>query len=108
MALVVTSGSLHYYYDGFIWKVRERTTREFLNIAPAHAKEKSPNQDPRLARQAADWAHLYLMSELPRDVVDSLFMIPLESERELQNLLMGSEECILLGGAQHAWGQVEG
>ena len=56
---------------------------------------------------AADWAHLYLMSQLPRDVVDSLFMIPLESERELQNLLMGNEECILLGGAQHAWGQVE-
>jgi tetratricopeptide (TPR) repeat protein len=32
MALVITSGSLHYYYDGFIWKVRERETRQFLNI----------------------------------------------------------------------------
>src|SRR5262245_2407925 len=33
MALVVTSGSLHYYYDGFIWKVRERETSQFLNIS---------------------------------------------------------------------------
>jgi len=35
MAFVITSGSLHYYYDGFIWKVRERDTRQFLNIASA-------------------------------------------------------------------------
>jgi tetratricopeptide (TPR) repeat protein len=35
MAFVITSGSLHYYYDGFIWKVRERETRQFLNISPA-------------------------------------------------------------------------
>jgi tetratricopeptide (TPR) repeat protein len=32
MAFVITSGSSHYYYDGFIWRVRERETRQFLNI----------------------------------------------------------------------------
>jgi tetratricopeptide (TPR) repeat protein len=32
LALVATSSAMHYYYDGFIWKVRERETRQFLNI----------------------------------------------------------------------------
>jgi tetratricopeptide (TPR) repeat protein len=33
MVFVITSGVLHYYYDGFIWKVRESDTRRYLNIA---------------------------------------------------------------------------
>lgn len=31
--VVAASGLLHFYYDGFIWKVRERTTREHLGLA---------------------------------------------------------------------------
>ena len=59
MALVVTSGSLHYYYDGFIWKVRERETRQFLDISnpPASAKEKSSLGEGGL-QGVPDWARL--------------------------------------------------
>lgn len=32
LAFVATSSAMHYYYDGFIWKVRERETRQFLDI----------------------------------------------------------------------------
>jgi tetratricopeptide (TPR) repeat protein len=32
LAFIATSSALHYYYDGFIWKVREKVTREFLDI----------------------------------------------------------------------------
>src|SRR5438034_8843388 len=32
MGIVAASGLLHFYYDGFIWKVRERSTRESLGI----------------------------------------------------------------------------
>jgi tetratricopeptide (TPR) repeat protein len=32
LAFIATSSALHYYYDGFIWKVREKATRQFLNI----------------------------------------------------------------------------
>jgi tetratricopeptide (TPR) repeat protein len=32
MAFVVTSGTLHYYYDGFIWKMREPETSRDLGI----------------------------------------------------------------------------
>jgi len=31
--LVAASGLLHFYYDGFIWKVREKATREHLGLA---------------------------------------------------------------------------
>jgi Flp pilus assembly protein TadD len=30
--LVAASGLLHFYYDGFIWKVREKSTRESLGL----------------------------------------------------------------------------
>ena len=32
MAFVLTSTLLHYYYDGFIWKVRQERTREGLDL----------------------------------------------------------------------------
>src|SRR4029077_10019375 len=35
--LVAASGLLHFYYDGFIWKVREKSTREHLGITGAAA-----------------------------------------------------------------------
>ena len=31
--LLAASALLHYYYDGFIWKVRERTTRQSLGLS---------------------------------------------------------------------------
>jgi len=31
--VVAASGLLHFYYDGFIWKVRERSTRENLGLS---------------------------------------------------------------------------
>ncbi|MFL6515504.1 MAG: tetratricopeptide repeat protein [Chthoniobacterales bacterium] len=35
--LVAASGLLHFYYDGFIWKVREKSTRESLGLAAGAA-----------------------------------------------------------------------
>ncbi len=32
IGVVAASGLLHFYYDGFIWKVRERSTRESLGL----------------------------------------------------------------------------
>ncbi len=50
VALIATSNALHYYYDGFIWKVREPQTREYLNIASVGA-ESGPQ--PELGFRAA-------------------------------------------------------
>lgn len=35
IAFIVTSNAMHYYFDGFIWKIRDRKTRTDLNIADA-------------------------------------------------------------------------
>src|ERR1700730_14192588 len=43
--LVAASGLLHFYYDGFIWKVRERSTREHLGLAGGSA---GPQAEPFL------------------------------------------------------------
>jgi nickel-dependent lactate racemase len=53
---------------------------------------------------AADWSHIYLLSKLAGDVVDELFMTPLDNEREIERLLGGSAPCAFIGSAQHAFG----
>jgi Tfp pilus assembly protein PilF len=43
--VVAASGLLHFYYDGFIWKVRERSTREHLGLTGGSA---TPQAEPFL------------------------------------------------------------
>jgi tetratricopeptide (TPR) repeat protein len=50
LALIFTSNALHYYYDGFIWKMREPETREALDIALA--------VEPGRTRMEAAKAHM--------------------------------------------------
>lgn len=57
---------------------------------------------------AADWAQIYLLSQLPASDVEDLFCQPLESEAELVRLLGGLEQCVVLGGAQFMHGEVTG
>lgn len=57
---------------------------------------------------AVDWANVYLLSELDGDVVEDLFVVPLENEREVERLLQSDENCAILAGAQHTYGQVSG
>lgn len=41
-ALLATSGLLHYYYDGFIWKLRDRSTRASLQLASENVVRRKP------------------------------------------------------------------
>ena len=50
LAFVFTSNALHYYYDGFIWKIREEDTRRYLAIG-------SNVEGTPAARPAAPGAH---------------------------------------------------
>lgn len=52
---------------------------------------------------AADWATVYLLSQLPAAVVESTFLTPLDSEADATRLLKSCEACVVVGGAQHAW-----
>ena len=42
LAIVAASTLLHFYFDGFIWKVRERSTREGLGMKGGHASAVRP------------------------------------------------------------------
>lgn len=55
---------------------------------------------------AVDWARVYLMSKLPEGMVDELFMVPLENDREVTKVLVGEGSCVILGSAQHTYGTV--
>ncbi|MCB9868796.1 MAG: tetratricopeptide repeat protein [Planctomycetes bacterium] len=50
-ALVLTSAMLHYYFDGFIWKVREVSTSRDLGIAARSGRELGTGA----LRHAAKW-----------------------------------------------------
>lgn len=49
VALVLTSTILHYYYDGFIWKVRQERTRAGLDLEPAEVAVATRHLGPRVA-----------------------------------------------------------
>ncbi|HXL24235.1 MAG TPA: tetratricopeptide repeat protein [Chthoniobacterales bacterium] len=54
--LVAASGLLHFYYDGFIWKVRERSTRQSLGLAGGTADVAVGGFLPAWAIHGAKWA----------------------------------------------------
>ncbi len=52
--ILVASGLLHFYFDGFIWKMRQPSTRQGLEIEGGDARLTSPRL-PRLRRTGAGW-----------------------------------------------------
>lgn len=61
IGIVTASALLHFYYDGFIWKVREPQTRTMLGIQGAGAASlSSPRLWPAWARHSLRWAALVI------------------------------------------------
>ena len=56
--------------------------------------------------RAADWASVYLLSQLPSELVEELFMTPLEHEREATRLIAQCEGCLVFDGAQHTFTEI--
>jgi len=57
---------------------------------------------------AADWAKVYFLSRLESDLVEELFLIPLEEHREIERLLADDQTCVFLNSAQHWYGRIGG
>jgi hypothetical protein len=57
--------------------------------------------------QTADWAKIYLLSRLDSALVEDLFMVPLDSEKEVTKLLADTRECAIIEGAQHTHGRLQ-
>ncbi|PYJ70958.1 MAG: hypothetical protein DME76_03685 [Verrucomicrobia bacterium] len=59
--VVAASGLLHFYYDGFIWKVRDRTTRENLGLAAGETSPPSREFLPGWALHGLKWVGVFLI-----------------------------------------------
>ena len=56
--------------------------------------------------EATDWARVYLLSQLDSDLVEDLFITPLEHPDEVTRLLSQPGQCVIVENAQHAYGRV--
>ena len=61
MGFVAASGLLHFYYDGFIWKVRERSTRESLGLAGGTENVTLGGLFPAWATHAGKWVGAFVL-----------------------------------------------
>ena len=59
--LVAASGLLHFYYDGFIWKVRERATREHLGLAGGTAAATANQFLPSWVLHGFKWVAVFVI-----------------------------------------------
>jgi len=59
--VVAASGLLHFYYDGFIWKVRERSTRENLGLAGGNVSAPSREFLPSWALHGLKWIGAFVI-----------------------------------------------
>ena len=59
--VVAASGLLHFYYDGFIWKVRERATRESLGLTGGTAAIALGRIFPGWAVHGTKWVVVFVV-----------------------------------------------
>ena len=59
--VVTASTLLHFYYDGFIWKVREKSTRESLGITGAAVTARSNEFLPSWLLHGLKWAAVFVI-----------------------------------------------
>src|SRR6184192_1773572 len=59
--VVTASALLHFYYDGFIWKVREKSTRQSLGISGGTADVSLGGLLPGWALHGAKWVAVFVI-----------------------------------------------
>jgi len=59
--VVTASALLHFYYDGFIWKVREKSTRQSLGITGGTADVSLGGFLPSWALHGAKWVAIFVI-----------------------------------------------
>lgn len=59
--VVTASALLHFYYDGFIWKVREKSTRQSLGISGGTAETSSSGFVPSWLMHGVKWVAVFVI-----------------------------------------------
>jgi Flp pilus assembly protein TadD len=110
IGVVTASALLHFYYDGFIWKVRETQTRTMLGIEGAGATAlASPRFWPAWVRHGLRWAALVIpFGALCAAQLVGRVVPPLErTEKVAEVLPLDPQAQLNYGKALHAAGRVE-
>lgn len=108
--VVTASALLHFYYDGFIWKVRETQTRTMLGIEGAGATPSaSPRVWPSWFRHSLRWAALILpVGALCGAQLVGRVVPPIERTAKVAEVLPQDPEAQFdYGRALHQAGRVE-
>ena len=110
IGIVTASALLHFYYDGFIWKVREPQTRTMLGIEGAGAAAlASPRLWPAWARHSLRWAVLVIpFGALCAAQLVGRVVPPIERTAKVAEVLPQDPQAQLnYGKALHQAGRVE-
>jgi Flp pilus assembly protein TadD len=110
IGIVTASALLHFYYDGFIWKVREPQTRSALGIEGAGAAAlASPRLWPAWVRHSLRWAALVLpFGALCAAQLVGRVVPPVERSAKVAEVLPQDAKAQLeYGKALHAAGRIE-
>ncbi len=75
-------------------------------ISPLQSLAPSDLMPATQCAEAADWARVYLLSQLDNDLVEDLFITPVENLDEVGRLLALPGRCVIVENAQHAYGRV--
>src|SRR6266852_2860535 len=79
--VVAASGLLHFYYDGFIWKVRDRSTREHLGLASGNVSAASREFLPTWLLHGLKWVAVFVIPVVALWIGQTRSKMP-EVERE--------------------------
>lgn len=78
-----------------------RTPREA--VRPVREQARADRVEALQVAMALDRANVYLLSRLPDDLVEDLFMVPVANVEEALKVMEGSEDCVVIGSAQHVF-----
>ena len=103
--LLTASALLHFYYDGFIWKVRDASVRESLGVRTQQAKPIAP-AGPSAWAHSLKWAAFFLPVAWLGFAESRGTMLALERDRLIVQAVPRSAEArnnlggaLLVGGA---------
>jgi Tetratricopeptide repeat/TPR repeat len=110
IGIVTASALLHFYYDGFIWKVRETQTRAMLGIDGSGVSTlPAPRGWPPWARHGLRWAVLVIpVAALCAAQLGGRVVPPLERTAKVAEILPNDAQALLNHGrALYEAGQIQ-
>jgi Tfp pilus assembly protein PilF len=107
--VVTASTLLHFYYDGFIWKVRERSTRQSLGLAGGTADVKLGGVLPSWAWHGLKWVAIFVVPLTALWFWQTHLSIPEIQRREwiVADVPVGAKQHFDYGSALQKEGRLE-